>query len=186
MDSISMRLVEAAWFDGSQASDFKISGKRANERMRFGEGLKVHRERRGISLDDVAISTRVSLRHLSALEEERFTELPGGVFSRGIVRSYAQCCGLDMDDTVRGFLDAVRASGLNTEQRDDDWVEFAEAVKRNRKVASPRRRLRWLGVVLMILAVLTLATGVFWLLISRHAVTLPPKLTERLQHLHLP
>ena len=68
--------------------------------MRFGEDLKEAREQRGISLDDVSIATRVSLRHLHALETNQFAELPGGVFSRGIVRSYAQFCGLDTDGTI--------------------------------------------------------------------------------------
>lgn len=143
--------------------------------MRFGEGLKEHRERCGISLDDVAVSTRVSLRHLSALEEEHFTELPGGVFSRGIVRSYAQCCGLDSEDTVKKFVEAMRASGIETEQKDDDWVEFAEAVRRNRTGTSPRRRLQWLGVLLMLIVVLLSSIGVLWLLVDRQVIHLPPK-----------
>ena len=149
--------------------------------MRFGDELRSQRERRGISLDDVAISTRVSLRHLSALEEDRFAELPGGVFSRGIVRSYAQFCGLDSDGAVRRFLEAMHASGLQTEQKDDDWVEFAEAVRRSRKDTSPRRRLRWAGVLLMVFAVIALAAGVLWLLLWRHVLPVPPKLQNAAQ-----
>ncbi len=151
--------------------------------MRFGEGLKGERERRGIALEDVAVSTRVSLRHLSALEEDRFGELPGGVFSRGIVRSYAQFCGLDTDGTVQDFLDAMRASGIEPGQKDDDWVEFAEAVRRNRTVTSPRRKLRWLGVLVMLLTVLGIAAGVLWLLVSRQVVRVPPRLEDRIKHL---
>ncbi|MGI4853234.1 MAG: helix-turn-helix domain-containing protein [Janthinobacterium lividum] len=149
--------------------------------MRFGEGLKGHRERRGISLDDVAVSTRVSLRHLTALEEDRFKELPGGVFSRGIVRSYAEHCGLEPDGTVQGFLEAMRASGLQTEVKDDDWVEFAEAVQRNRTVTRPYRRLQWIGVLSMVLAVLTMAGGVLWFLWHRGALHVPPSLSHVLR-----
>lgn len=151
--------------------------------MHFGEELRVHRERRGISLDDVAVSTRISLRHLSALEEDRFRELPGGVFSRGIVRSYAQCCGLEPDGTVKNFLEAMRASGVSPEQKDDDWVEFAEAVRRSRTATTPRRRLQWLGVFLMLIAVLFFAAGVLWLLISRHMIQLPAKFEKTARHL---
>lgn len=151
--------------------------------MRFGDELKREREHRGISLDDVSISTRVSLRHLAALEEERFAELPGGVFSRGIVRSYAQHCGLDAEGTMRSFLNAVRASGLDMDSKDDDWVEFAEAVHRNRPAVGSPRGLRWIGVLLMVVAVLGLAASVTWLLVHRGMLTLPTK-TEVLEHLH--
>lgn len=143
--------------------------------MRFGEELKEQRERRGISLDDVAVSTRVSLRHLHALESDRFTDLPGGVFNRGIVRSYAQACGLDVDRAIQKFLDALRANGLDPEQKEDDWVEFAEAVRRNRVTPMPQRRLRWAGVLLMVLAVLVIAAVVTVLLIDHGVVHLPPK-----------
>ena len=47
--------------------------------MRFGDGLRSERERRGIALDDIAVATRVSLRNLSALEADRYDELPGGI-----------------------------------------------------------------------------------------------------------
>lgn len=151
--------------------------------MRFGEELREERERRGLSLEDVAVSTRVSLRHLSALEENRFAELPGGVFSRGIVRSYAQCCGLDTDGTVQEFLAAMRASGIVAEQKDDDWIEFAEAVRRNRTVTKTPRRLRWFGVLLMLTALVVAASSILWLLIARHVVQVPSKLEERIQHL---
>ncbi len=143
--------------------------------MRFGENLKVERERRGISLDDISVATRVSVRHLDALEADRFRELPGGVFNRGIVRSYAQFCGLDTDATMQDFLSAMRASGIEIEQKPDDWVEFAEAVRRGRAPDGPRRRWRWLGVLGMMVAVLALAAGVLWVLVHRGVVHLPEK-----------
>ena len=151
--------------------------------MQFGEGLKQERERRGISLDHIAVSTRISLRHLHALEADRFADLPGGVFNRGIVRSYAQACGLDADGAVQRFVSALRASGMEETQRDDDWIEFAEAVRRNRQGTAPRAGLGWLGVLLMILVVIALAVGVFLLLLHRGVVHLPEGISR---HLHLP
>ncbi len=143
--------------------------------MQFGQELREQRERRGISLDDVAVTTRISLRHLRALEEERFGELPGGVFNRGIVRSYALHCGLDPETTLRNFQDAFHASGIPTQTREDDWHQFAAAVYRSRTPDHSRNRIRWAGVIAMILAVLLLAGGVFWLLIHRGIVHLPEK-----------
>ena len=149
--------------------------------MQFGEGLRHERERRGISLDHIAASTRISLKHLHALEADRFRELPGGVFNRGIVRSYAQVCGLDTDGTLQSFVSALRASGLEETQRDDDWIEFAEAVRRNRDAVRHTRGFGWIGVLLMLVAVLAIAAGVFLMLLHRGIVHLPQHL-----HLHLP
>lgn len=143
--------------------------------MTFGQQLRQQREQNGISLDDVAVSTRISLRHLAALEEERFADLPGGVFNRGIVRSYATCCGMDPEETVRNFQVAMDRSGFTTQPRDDDWREFAEAVQRNRKPSQGSNRLRWLGVIAMVLVVIAIATGVLWVLVHRGIVHLPQK-----------
>jgi len=45
----------------------------------FGEKLKKTRENKKMTLDDVAVSTKISVRMLRALEEEKFAQLPGGV-----------------------------------------------------------------------------------------------------------
>ena len=144
--------------------------------MQFGEGLKQERERRGISLDHISVSTRISLRHLHALEADRFAELPGGVFNRGIVRSYAQACGLDAEGAVEKFVSALRASGMEEIQRDDDWIEFAEAVRRNRNVDRSGHRFGWPGVLFMLLVVLGIAAGVSAMLVHRGVFHFPPRL----------
>ena len=143
--------------------------------MPFGQELREQRESRGISLDDVSVSTRVSMRHLQALEGDRYAELPGGVFNRGIVRSYAICCSMDVDDTVRRFQDAMRAAGLDTDSREDDWRELAQAVQRSREPAARPSNLRWLGVFGLIVLVLGMAAGALWVLVHRGIVHLPEK-----------
>ncbi|WP_419804151.1 helix-turn-helix domain-containing protein [Terriglobus sp.] len=148
--------------------------------MSFGEGLRSAREERGIALDDIAVATRVSLRNLSALENERFRELPGGVFNRGIVRAYARYVGLDEDDTVTAFTDALRRHGIDPEHENENWTEFAENVKRNRAPQWESRGARWAGVAALLLIVFMLAAGVTALLARRGIVHLPPKLAARL------
>jgi cytoskeleton protein RodZ len=56
----------------------------------LGEYLHALREAKGSSLEDMARSTRVGIRHLEALEEERLADLPSPVFVRGFIRAY---CG---------------------------------------------------------------------------------------------
>jgi len=56
----------------------------------LGAYLRALREAKGSSLEDMARSTRVGIRHLEALEEERLADLPSPVFVRGFIRAY---CG---------------------------------------------------------------------------------------------
>ncbi len=71
----------------------------------FGGKLRQARERRGISLRQIAASTKISVAALEALERNDVSRLPGGIFSRAFVRSYAVEVGLDPDETVREFLE---------------------------------------------------------------------------------
>jgi cytoskeleton protein RodZ len=71
----------------------------------FGGKLRTARERRGISLRQIAASTKISAAALEALERNDISKLPGGIFSRAFVRSYALEVGLDPDETVREFVD---------------------------------------------------------------------------------
>ncbi len=124
----------------------------------FGEDLRRERESRNIALDTITDSTKISSRHLSALEQERFEHLPGGVFNKGMVRGYARVVGLDEDIWVERYLSAYRESGL-LKQDDADWTEFAEnVVKRRGDSVRPDLRLRWAGVVLLLM----LIAGLGW------------------------
>jgi cytoskeletal protein RodZ len=71
----------------------------------FGGKLRQARERRGISLRQIASSTKIAAAALDALEKNDISKLPGGIFSRAFVRSYAVEVGLDPDDTVKEFLE---------------------------------------------------------------------------------
>lgn len=71
----------------------------------FGGKLRQAREGRGISLRQIAATTKISVGALEALERNDVSKLPGGIFSRAFVRSYAAEVGLDPEQTVREFLD---------------------------------------------------------------------------------
>jgi cytoskeletal protein RodZ len=76
----------------------------------FGARLKKEREQRGVTLDDIALSTKIGKRFLQALEDEHFEQLPGGIFSRGFVRAYARHLGIDEEQAVADFLSATTPS----------------------------------------------------------------------------
>ena len=70
----------------------------------FGQVLREAREARGISLREIAVSTKISKAALEALERDDIGNLPGGIFTRSFVRSYADAVGLDPEATLQDFL----------------------------------------------------------------------------------
>ena len=65
--------------------------------------MKRLREHRGVSLREIAERTKISVRTLEALERDDIARLPGGIFSRSIVRAYADAIGSDPEGAVRDF-----------------------------------------------------------------------------------
>jgi cytoskeletal protein RodZ len=70
----------------------------------FGERMKRLREQRGVALRDIAETTKISVSALEALERNDISRLPGGIFSRGFVRAYAEQIGADPEKAVRDFI----------------------------------------------------------------------------------
>src|ERR1700692_2648967 len=73
----------------------------------FGGSLKRERELRGVTLDEISAATRIATRFLQAIENERWDQLPGGVFNRGFVRAVARYLGLDEENIVSEYTLAV-------------------------------------------------------------------------------
>ena len=73
----------------------------------FGDRLKKEREHRGVTLEDISLNTKIGTRLLRALEDEKFDQLPGGIFNKGFVRAYARHLGLDEDQTLADYLAAL-------------------------------------------------------------------------------
>ena len=66
--------------------------------------LRAAREKRGVTLRHISNVTKISVAALEALERNDISRLPGGIFSRSFVRSYALETGLDPDDTIERFV----------------------------------------------------------------------------------
>lgn len=58
-------------------------------------GLESRRIKNGVSLEQIAESTKISIRFLKAIEDEEFDELPGGIFDTSYLRQYATATGFD-------------------------------------------------------------------------------------------
>jgi len=77
----------------------------------IGERLRNAREAKGLSLRAVADLTRIRSIYLQALEEEQFGELPGAVYARGFLRTYADALGLDADRLMDAYPGAFEPPG---------------------------------------------------------------------------
>lgn len=66
----------------------------------IGRWLRHEREVRQISLEELAQTTRIPLKMLQHLEEDRHEQLPGEVFARGFLKSYARAVGLPEGEAV--------------------------------------------------------------------------------------
>jgi len=80
------------------------------ETSSFGSLLKIRRETRGISLDEASTRTRIRRSFLEALEEDRFADLPGETYVCGFLRNYAECLGLDPDETISSYQSRFKRS----------------------------------------------------------------------------
>jgi cytoskeleton protein RodZ len=127
---------------------------------RFCDELRTERERRDITIDAICAITKVSPRHLIALEAGQYDELPGGIFRKGIVRSYVKALGLEESSWLERFEASLRESGTS-ELNNDDWVEFAENVRRNRGGHESSTAPRWVGVAAMIAMLVVLGWSVW-------------------------
>jgi transcriptional regulator with XRE-family HTH domain len=66
-------------------------------------GLSRLRQRNGVSLEQIADQTKISMRFLRAIESEDFDQLPGGLFATSYIRQYAATAGLDETDILAQF-----------------------------------------------------------------------------------
>jgi cytoskeletal protein RodZ len=63
-------------------------------------GVKSWRQQKGITLESIAASTKLSVRQLDAIEVGDFKRLPGGIYNTNYIRQYAQAIGFDERDLL--------------------------------------------------------------------------------------
>lgn len=132
----------------------------------FGEQLRRERERRGMAVETICATTKVPMRHLVSLETGALTELPGGVFRRGFLRSYLGAVGLEESPWMEQFEECCRKAGVR-DPAETGWTTFAENVKNSRTRPRRRTRLRLLWGVLVAVP-LVAACGVVGAVVLTH------------------
>jgi cytoskeletal protein RodZ len=138
----------------------------------FGAGLKQAREANGVSLREISAATKISMGALEALERDDFSRLPGGIFSRAFVRAYAQHAGLDPDQTVDRFLQAL-------EQYERDAAKAAprrEVTADDRAfLARQQRAARILRASALTMVVLVVGALLMWRFLPTHRAPAAPE-----------
>jgi cytoskeletal protein RodZ len=116
-----------------------------------GERLRVAREGRGLSLEDVAAQTRIPQRHLTAIETGDWDSLPAPTYTIGFAKSYASAVGLD------------RAEIGNQLREEMGGQRFAANSADVFEPADPRRTMPKGLVIGAVIAVVVLIAVMSWL-----------------------
>ncbi len=133
----------------------------------FGGKLRLARERRGISLRQIAANTKISVGALEALERNDISKLPGGIFSRAFVRSYAVEVGLDPDDTVREFLSRFQGEPSPS-------ATTAVAIPEEESTFESQQRMASVLLKLVLISIPLVGLILYFTLRSRPAQITPP------------
>jgi cytoskeletal protein RodZ len=85
-------------------------------------GLATIRKNRGISLEQIAQSTKIGIRSLEAIERGDFQKLPGGIYSTSYLRQYARAIDYDESDLLAFYHRETRSGTARRDGPDDQGV----------------------------------------------------------------
>lgn len=111
---------------------------------RTGDRLRLAREAAGLSLADVATRTRITQRHLEAIEKSEFSELPGRTYVTGFARAYARAVDLP---------EAEIGTAIRRELEEDSYGKrpLYEAYEPTDPARLPPARMAWTLVIVALL-----------------------------------
>ena len=99
----------------------------------LGEKLRQARRERGISISEVAEQTRISPLYLEAIDVDNYKTLPGGIFNKGFVRSYAKYVGVDEQEALQDYS---RLVAQNEEKEEEKFKSYRPEVLTDDRSAS--------------------------------------------------
>jgi cytoskeleton protein RodZ len=117
----------------------------------LGANLKRERELRGISLQEIANETKISLRLLEALESDRYDLLPGGIFRKSFLKSYAEYLGMNEEQVLHEYTLAFESVPLALEEKQ----------LQTKSITGPK--LNWTPFIAIILALALFFAGYLYL-----------------------
>lgn len=103
----------------------------------IGQILKAEREKRGLSLEEVHESTKITVQNVEALEHDRFDHFPNRVYARAFLRDYSNFLGLDSAELLTRY--------------EDEWIPAVETA-----MPAPARRPAWRTIVVPLIGLLVI------------------------------
>lgn len=97
----------------------------SEKEITLGEFLRHERERRGVTIEQVASATKVGVRVLHSLEGDHYHELPAKPFIRGFVTSYCRFIGLDSKDVLSRYDEFINSKASERPNRDSGHSGYA-------------------------------------------------------------
>lgn len=151
----------------------------------LGNFLKKEREKKGYSLEEAQEETKIQVRYLKALEEEKFEILPGEVFTKGFLRSYADFLGLSSEEIMRKYQELKgekqeeENKALERKKNEEKAESPLKSQKLENKQPSPRPKAmaKSITLPLIIATLVVLAIGVWGYNKSVSPPVTPPKKT---------
>jgi transcriptional regulator with XRE-family HTH domain len=108
-----------------------------------GARLRRAREAHGLSLDDIGARTRVPTRHLKAIEEDAFDQLPAAPYSVGFAKAFADAVGLNREEIGREFR--AEKEGYGAAEAPPPYATVAP-------VSAGSGRILWMLLILLVIA----------------------------------
>lgn len=84
--------------------------------LTLGEKLRQAREERGLTISEVAQQTRISALYLESIENNDYRTLPGGIFNKGFVKSYARHVGLNDQEALQDYAALLSQQGTDVSE----------------------------------------------------------------------
>ncbi len=109
-------------------------GRRVHEQL--GQVLRARRESLGLTVEDIEERTKIRKRYIEALESGQWDVLPGPVYARGFVRSYAEVLGLDGTELLEKYVDHGERVSAEPGARTDSRAPISEHPAAERKPAA--------------------------------------------------
>jgi transcriptional regulator with XRE-family HTH domain len=125
----------------------------------LGEKLRIAREASQMDLFEVAEKTRISSEYISALEEERFKELPlAAIYIKSYLKTLARCYGVDPDELIAEYEERTGADRVDEQQNNARNV--AEETDQKRSDVGNARWISWAIGAVAAIVVIVLVAGV--------------------------
>jgi cytoskeletal protein RodZ len=87
------------------------------------------RRERGISLDQIATATKISIRSLKAIEEGDFRKLPGGIYNTSYIRQYARAVDVDECELIALYVESTSGASSPVGSRNESVNRFMPALQ---------------------------------------------------------